>query len=202
MIKLIVLIYLILNIPLKAEDRIRGHYDIIGKVPPKNSLDKVVFEEFLNFGCSYCNKLYKASTNFRKSNEKFVDFIDIPIAFRGQDDAPNRLYYVASKLGKGNLVKKEFFNLRFSNGVNPFDQKIVNYLARSLGIHDEYQKEKNSIWVNNLIKKANIKAKNYRITGTPTIIIEESLKMNHSKYGTMDEFVRSLDSTINDLIKN
>ena len=63
----------------------------------------------MNFGCPHCNNLREASIEFRKQQKDRVEFIDIPIVFRGQDDAPLRLYYVASKLGKGDQIKDELF---------------------------------------------------------------------------------------------
>ena len=92
---------LILSFLLSANENIRGHYTLVGNKPEPNSIKKVVFEEFINFGCSHCNKLHKVSKNFRKKFADQVEFVDIPIVFKGQDDSPLRLYYIAKKIGMG-----------------------------------------------------------------------------------------------------
>ena len=183
----------------EAKESIRGYYDVVGNIPAAHSVKKVVYEEFMNFGCPHCNNLYKASRNFRKEFADKVEFIDIPIVFRGQDDSPLRLYYVAKKIGKGDLIIDELFKASFTHNVNVFDPGITNYLARSLGIHKEFQKEKDQKWVNQLIKDGERKATIYGLTGTPTIVIQYALKMDIGPYGTMAEFVKKLPETITDL---
>ena len=109
--KLILLVLgLILSFSLSANEKIRGHYKLVGNKPEPNSIKKVVFEEFINFGCSHCNKLYKASKDFRNKFVDKVEFVDIPILFRGQDDSPLRLFYVAKK----NLLQLKFFSKNYS----------------------------------------------------------------------------------------
>ena len=182
-----------------AKESIRGHYDVVGNIPAAHSVKKVVYEEFMNFGCPHCNKLYKASKNFRKKFADKVEFIDIPIVFRGQDDSPLRLYYVAKKIGKGDLIIDELFKASFTHKVNVFDPGITNYLARSLGIHKEFHKEKDQKWVNQLIKDGERKATIYGLTGTPTIVIQYALKMDIGPYGAMAGFVKKIPETIADL---
>ena len=121
--------------------------------------------------------------------------------FKGQDDSPLRLYYVARKIGKGDLIKDELFKASFIHGVNVFDPGITNYLARSLGIRKEFQKEKDQSWVNQLISDGERKSVIYSVRGTPTVIIQQALKMDIGKYGSMDSFVKKVPETIEDLMK-
>jgi predicted DsbA family dithiol-disulfide isomerase len=155
----------------------------------------------MNFGCSHCNTLHNASKDFRKKFADKVEFIDIPIVFRGQDDSPLRLYYVARKIGKGKLIKDELFKASFTHGVNIFDSGIANYLARSLGMNKEFQQEKDKAWVNNLIKEGERKSAIYGVSGTPTVVIQRALKMEIGPYGTMSEFIKKVPETIADLIQ-
>ena len=156
----------------------------------------------MNFGCPHCNNLREASIEFRKQQKDRVEFIDIPIVFRGQDDAPLRLYYVARKLGKGDQIKDELFKARFTHGVDVFDKGIVNYLARSLGLSEAFQKEKDAPWVNQLLAEGELKAQQYGLTGTPTVVLQYSLKMDIGRYGGMDKFAIEVQETIDDLLMN
>ena len=199
---LIFFLLLILALPVNSAERIRGHYAVVGKVPKAHTVEKVVFEEFMNFGCPHCNNLREASIEFRKQQKDRVEFIDIPIVFRGQDDAPLRLYYVARKLGKGDQIKDELFKARFTHGVDVFDKGIVNYLARSLGLSEVYQKEKDAPWVNQLLAEGELKVQQYGLTGTPTVVLQYSLKMDIGRYGGMDKFAVKVQETIDDLLMN
>ena len=192
---------IILSFSLSANEKIRGHYKLIGNKPAPKSIKKVIFEEFINFGCSHCNKLHKASKDFRKKFAHQVEFIDIPIVFKGQNDSPLRLYYVARKIGKGDLIKDELFKASFIHGVNVFDPGITNYLARSLGLRNEFKEEKDQQWVSQLIRDGEKKSFIYGVRGTPTVIIQQALKMDIGKYGSMDLFVKKIPETIEDLMK-
>jgi predicted DsbA family dithiol-disulfide isomerase len=108
---------------------------------------------------------------------------------------------VAKKIGKGDLIKDELFNASFKHNVNVFDPGVTNYLARSLGIHKEFKKEKNQKWVNKLIKEGKRKAALYEVSGTPTVVIQYSLKMDIGQYGSMVGFVEQVHETIADIIK-
>jgi len=184
-----------------AKESIRGNYSLVGEIPKKNSINKVIYEEFINFGCTHCNKLHNASKNFRIKYSDKIEFIDIPILFRGQNDAPLRLYFIAKKIGKGDLIKDELFKASFQHGVNVFDPGIVNFLARSLGIYKEFKKEKQQEWVNKLIENGKIKSKKYQITGTPTVVLQQAMKLDIGRYGTMSDFVKKIPETIEDLIQ-
>ena len=200
--KLMLLILgLILSFSLSANEKIRGHYKLVGNKPSSNSIKKVVFEEFINFGCSHCKKLHIASKDFRNKFADKVEFVDVPIVFNGQNDSPLRLFYVARKIGKGDLVKDELFKASFIHSVNVFDPGITNYLARSLGIRREFQEEKDQQWVNKLIREGERKSLIYGVRGTPTVIIQQALKMDIGKYGSMDEFVKKIPETIEDLLQ-
>ena len=202
MLKLLLLtLGIVMSFSISANDKIRGHYKLVGNKPASKSINKIIFEEFINFGCSHCNKLHKASKEFRKKFADQIEFVDIPIVFKGQDDSPLRLYYVARKIGKGDLIKDELFNASFIHGVNVFDPGVTNYLARSLGISKEFQKEKDLQWVNQLIRDGERKSLIYGVRGTPTVIIQQALKMDIGKYGSMDTFVKKVPETIEDLMQ-
>ncbi len=177
---------------------VRGDYEVLGDVPEKGSKKVVKFEEFLNFGCPHCNNLHNLSKNFRKSYKKKVEFIDVPITFSGQSDAPIRLYYVAKSKGRADEVKNALFDTHHKFGVNVFDPGTVNYLARTLGLADAYRQEANAAWIDEQIAKNNALANEYGVRGTPTVIIEGSLKMN---IRSMASFVRLLPNTIEDLLE-
>ena len=84
--------------------------------------------------------------------------------------------------------------------MNVFDPGITNYLARSLGIIKVFQKEKDQQWVNQLIRKGEKKSLVYGMSGTPTVVVQQALKMDIGKYGSMDKFLKKIPETIEDLM--
>ena len=192
--------YLLMSLSLAfAESKIRGEYEVLGQAPKPHSLEKVLFEEFMNFGCPHCNHFFELSKEMKAKYKGKVEFVDMPVLFQGQEDHPLRLYYVAKSVGKEELVKEELFKSKFKYGVNNFDPGIVNYLAKTLGLGELYQKEGQRDWVNKAIKDVEQKSKQYSISSTPTIVLASSLKMGPGK--SMETFVETLPQTLDDLLK-
>ena len=182
-----------------AQGKIRGTYEVLGKLPPKNSLDKVVFEEFINFACPHCNNFRLLSREMKERYKDLVEFVDVPILFRGQDDAPLRLYYVAKSMGRAEEVRNAIFEARFKYGVNVFDPGVINYLARSLGLGDAYKQGAQKAEITQAIVEGEQKSRLYNITATPTIVLARTLKLRVGK--SMEFFVESLPDTLDDLLK-
>ncbi len=182
-----------------AQGKIRGTYEVLGKLPPKNSLDKVVFEEFINFACPHCNNFRLLSREMKERYKDLVEFVDVPILFRGQDDAPLRLYYVAKSMGRAEEVRNAIFEARFKYGVNVFDPGVINYLARSLGLGDAYKHGAQKAEITQAIVEGEQKSRLYNITATPTIVLARTLKLRVGK--SMEFFVDSLPDTLDDLLK-
>ncbi|MBF0278298.1 MAG: DsbA family protein [SAR324 cluster bacterium] len=183
----------------EAQESIRGNFDALNGVPKMHSMEKFVFEEFLNFGCPHCNNFRMLSQEMKEKYKNRVEFIDVPILFRGQADAPLRLFYVAKSLGKAESVKNAIFEAQFKHGVDVFDPGIINYLARSLGMGKEYSRDAQSAEITQKIKDSEQKATRYGIQATPTIVLAETLRMKIG--GSMEEFVENLPQTFDDLLK-
>ena len=190
---------LLFSTPLLA-DKIRGHYTVVGTKPEPHSVQKLIYEEIINFGCLHCNNLRKASEELRKKWADRVEFVDIPITFRGQDVSPLRLYHVANSVGKGDLIRNALFDARFVHGVDVFDAGICNYLARSLGLGAVYSQEKNKPWVEEAIQAGIRKSNAYSMTGTPTVVLVGSLKMDIGRYGSMEDYTTQIPETFEDLL--
>ena len=195
----IALLAFTLFLPTANAQTLKGQFDVLNGLPKMHSKDKVVFEEFLNFGCPHCNNFHNASAKLRETFKDRVEFVNIPILFRGQGDSPLRLYYIGEKMGKGEEVKAALFKAKFKHSVDVFDPGIINYLSRSLGLGEEYAKQKDEPWLTAKIADNATLANSYGVTATPTIVIEKTLKMKGAH--SMEELVASMDKTLNDLLK-
>ena len=98
------------------------------------------------------------------------------------------------------MVKEELFRTRFEYDVNVFDPGIINYLAKSLGLDQEYQAESRKPWVEAKLAEAERKTEQYGLTGTPTVVIEGSMKMDIGRYGSVKNFVADVPQTFADLL--
>ena len=125
--------------------------------------------------------------------------IDIPVLFRGQSDAPLRLYYVAKSLGKEEEAKDTIFDAKYIEELDVFDPDVIKDIAISMGIGTTYEQKAQSKEIDQAIEAGEQKYANYAITAVPTIVLAETLKMMPT--GSMEAFVGSLPETLDDLLK-
>ena len=184
---------------LPAAAQIEGDYERIGPVPKPRSHDVVLFEEYLNFTCPHCNSFREQAGPLFRKHGKRLQVVHIPILFRGQNDAAPRLFYVAQKEGKEEEIMAALFDATFKYGVNINDPAVVNYLARSAGVGEAYQRNFNAAWVNAKLQEAAQKADQAGITATPTVILQGSLRLLPK--GGMPAYIANIDHIISQLLK-
>lgn len=183
--------------PLSAQ--IVGIYETIGTLPKNNSLETVELEEFLNFTCPHCNNFRNSSKDLFAKYGKRINRKNIPILFRNQSDLILRLYYIAEKQGIAGEVKTQIFDAVFKYGVNINDPKVVEFLARSAGLTDQFRKDVNSDWVYQKLVQAQERANEAGVRATPTIVLNRALRLVPKM--SMGAFVKNLDRIVEQMLK-
>jgi protein dithiol oxidoreductase (disulfide-forming) len=176
-----------------------GKFTVLHDAPAPKSLDVVVVEEFLNFSCPHCNNFREVAKPVFAKYGKRVKLVWVPVLFRGQIDAPLRLFYIAREQGKEQEIEQALFEASFKAGVNVFDPQVVGYLARTHGLQDAYSKDGNAEWVTQRIADGHARADNFGVEATPTLVLQGTLRMVPE--ATMQEFVANLDSVLSQLLK-
>lgn len=177
---------------------LEGRFEAIGPVPAEDSLETVVFEEYLNFTCPHCNNFRKAAKPLFDKYGEQVRHVRVPILFRGQQDHVIRLYYIAEREGQAERVKDMIFDAVFQYGVNINDPAVVNYLARSAGLGDAYQEQREQDWVDRKVRESRERAAAAGVRATPTVVLQGALKLTPER--GMDAYVNNLDSLIGQLL--
>lgn len=190
---------LALSGPGSVYGQLDGKFDIVGAVPEKYSLKIVVLEEFLNFTCPHCNNFRNASKPIFEKYGDRIRRINRPILFKGQPDHPLRLYFIAEKVGRSHEIKEMIFDAAFKYGVNIYDPKVVGYLARSAGLHQEYDRDSQADWVTSKIQESHRLADQFGVSATPTLVLNGALRLVPST--GMQVYVNNLDRLIAQMLK-
>jgi len=180
---------------------LQGKYTVLaGKTAPApHTLDVVVVEEFLNFSCPHCNAFREVAKPVFAKYGKRLKLVRIPVLFRGQGDAPLRLFYVAQAHDREDEIDEALFDARFRNDVDNFSPDIVSYLARSNGLEKAYEKEASLPWVDHRIADGMVQADAAGVDATPTLLVEGVLKL--VPQSTMADFVANFDNVVAQLLK-
>lgn len=189
---------LVVGFAAPAAAQLDGRYEAIGDVPAKHSQEVVRVEEFLNFTCPHCNNFRQAAKPVFDKYAGRIEHTDVPILFSGQTDAPLRLFYIAERAGRAEEVKTLIFDATFQFGVNINDPRIVSYIARSAGLADAYEKQRDAPWVQEKIREAHARAEAVGVDATPTIVLNDALRLV-PRTG-MQTFVSNLERLIGQLL--
>ena len=196
---LLVLVMLMPGVAFSQSTKFNGDFTTIQTPPKPNSLEVVVFDEYLNFTCPHCNNFRKAAKALKEKYKKSLKINYIPVLFRNQSDFPLRLFFIAQAKNKTEEVKELLFDTAFEHNVNIYDPTVVSYLARVSGLSEAYNKEGNADWVTQRIHASRAKALDTGVDSTPTVILANSMVVK-PKMG-MNTFVANLETLILQLVK-
>jgi protein-disulfide isomerase len=179
--------------------QLEGQFEPIAALPEPHSLDVVVFQEYLNFTCPHCNNFRDASKPLFSKYGKRLKVEYIPILFRGQNDAPLRLFFIAQRAGREYDVMVMIFDATFKYGVNINDPAVVGYLARTAGLGPAFQEQAGAEWVSRKVAEAQNRAAVAGVEATPTVVLQGALRVVPES--GMQEYVANLDRLIDQLLK-
>ena len=172
-------------------DKVEGE----SSVPAANSLDVVKITEFLDFGCAYCYNFKKILEKVMASFRDKLEVETIIVSWRGEN-LPKFFYY-AQKKGKGEEVKSMLFGLYHDSNVkNIGNPDILQTVGEEIGLFGSDVKVEDVIndpEIVEMYKKSEEKVRKFKVKGTPTVIVEDSMKINWAE--------ENLTNVINYLLK-
>ena len=196
------LIFSFSALPLHAENRpIKGKYELIGPVE-KLKGGQIEMIEFFNYSCGHCYRFLNTS---KRLHEKFNDrlhHIKYPIYWGNQTPYPARAFYIADDLGLEEKLTQELFDTNFKLSINIFQPKVLNFLAKDLGIEKEMRDGMQSKQIEARVNHGLALAKQYKANETPTLIINKIIKVTPSvEGGDVDKMTENLEIIFEELLK-
>ncbi len=193
--KILIVLFILATLPIIAAAQIKGRYEVIPpSFPPvPGSLDKVEIVEVFSFGCPHCYHLSQQLPALEKRFGNKIKVIPSPIGWQGHD--PGRLYFIAEEKGKGKKVKEMIFSFYHARGVGAdmYTRDKLTFVAKLNGLTKEFQTRMDDPKIVAKMNAAVDYAKEKKITGTPTLVIEGVIKASGN--------VENLAVIINSLLK-
>lgn len=150
------------------------HYERLPIPVDTRDPDQVEVVEVFSYGCIHCKNFQGEIDAWRKDIPQHVDFHRMPATFNESWEALARLYYTAEALGVTEQVHGPIFSAIHDRGVNLTEQQLMAELfQREAGVEpDQFQKVFNSFSVRSRVQQANARGLAYRLSGTPTMIVD------------------------------
>lgn len=200
---LLLAVFLFLPTWAQADGKIRGKYEVIGDISKLKNIKTIEMSEFFNYSCGHCYRFLETS---KRLHTKFKDKLlhkKFPIYWGNQTAFPAMAFYIADELGIEEEFTQELFDTSFKLGVDIFQPKVIKFLARDFKVGKEMAEGMQSASIKSKTDRSLELAQEYKANETPTIIINDILKVAPSMTnGSTEEMTDNLELIFTDILKN
>jgi len=186
-----------------ADEKIGGKYEVIGDISKLKGTKTIKMLEFFNYSCGHCYRFLETSKTLRTKFKDKLHHKKYPIYWGDQTAYPSMAFYIADDLGLEEDFTQELFDTNFKLNINIFQPKVIRFLAKEFKIEKEMKKGMQSPSIRSKTERALELAKKYKANETPTLIINDVLKVTPSiSKGNVDEMTANLEIIFKDILKN
>ena len=182
----------------QAEEYVAGrHYEILDSPSVTRDPSKVEVVEVFWFGCNHCYALESYIQPWKKMLPKDVDFWKSHATWNPTLKIHARLFYSAKALGIEEKIVPGAFTAIQREGRFLTGNSELEYFFRGFGVEKEkYLSVSNSFGVNNAVKQADNRMRQWTITGVPTLIVNGKYKVSGTREVGTDRLLDVVDFLI------
>ena len=182
----------------QAEEYVAGrHYEILDSPSVTRDPSKVEVVEVFWFGCNHCYALESYILPWKKTLPKDVDYWKSHATWNPTLKIHARLFYSAKALGIEDKIVPGAFTAIQREGRFLTGNSELEYFFRGFGVEKEkYFSVSNSFGVNNAVKQADNRMRQWTITGVPTLIVNGKYKVSGTREVGTDRLLDVVDFLI------
>jgi thiol:disulfide interchange protein DsbA len=156
---------------------------------------KVEVVEVFSYACIHCKNFQPLVTAWHASAPEYVDFYQLPAAFDPTWAKLAQAFYAAEALGVTDKVHDLIFSGIHDRRVNLADPvELATLFKDAAGIEpDQFNQVFNSFSVRSRVQQADAKTRAYRVTGTPTLIVDGQFRVDARMAGGNEAMLRVVD---------
>ena len=186
-----------------ADEKIRGKYEVIGAITTLKGAKTIKMLEFFNYSCGHCYRFLETSKKLRAKFKDKLHHKKYPIYWGNQTAYPAMAFYIADSVGIEEEFTQELFDTSFKLSIDVFQPKVIRFLAKEFKIEKEMKEGMQSDVIKAKTDESLALAKKYKANETPTIIINDVLKVAPSiSKGNVDDMTANLEIIFEDILKN
>ena len=182
----------------QAEEYVAGrHYEILDSPSVTRDPSKVEVVEVFWFGCNHCYALESYILPWKKTLPKDVDYWKSHVTWNPTSKIHARLFYSAKALGIEDKIVPGAFTAIQREGRFLTGNSELEYFFKGFGVEKEkYLSVSNSFGVNNAVKQADNRMRQWTITGVPTLIVNGKYKVSGTREVGTDRLLDVVDFLI------
>lgn len=168
-----------------ADDYIAGqHYQVLASPVPTLSGDKIEVVELFWYGCSHCYSFEPLLEKWQPTLSDDVEFTHSPAMWNERMNTHAKIYYTAEVLGVLDKAHSAVFKAMNVDRKKLLEEDDIAALFATLGVSkDDFGKAFNSFGVSSSVRQADARARGYKITGTPEMVVNGKYRISASTAG-------------------
>ena len=191
------------SVTVSADEKIAGKYEVIGDISKLKGIKTIKMLECFNYCCGHCYRFLKTSKKLRTKFKDKLHHKKYPIYWGNQTAYPSMAFYITDDLGLEEEFTQELFDTNFKLNINIFQPKVIRFLAKEFKIEKEMKEGMQSPGIKSKTDRALELAKKYKANETPTLIINDVLKVTPSiSKGNVDDMTTNLEIIFKDILNN
>lgn len=171
------------------------HYTVLSPAQPTSTdPGKVEVAEIFMFGCPGCNAFEPRIQEWLGRKADYVNFVRIPAPWNAAAIIHARAYYAAEALGKAREMDADFFNeIHVNRNMLETEAKLAALFAKHGVDEATFKTTLNSFAVNAKVKQAESLIERYKVTSTPSVIVNGKYATAGSMAGSYEAWFAIID---------
>lgn len=171
------------------------HYQVLSPAQPTSSgPDEVEVAEFFMYSCIHCYNFEPFVEQWVSGKPDYVNFVRIPTVWSPPVRMHGQAYYAAEALGKVEEMHTPFFREMHVNGnFLQSEAAIADFFEQHGVSEDEFTSAFSSFAVHTKLQRADELARRYRVTSTPSVVINGKYLTNASMAGGYPQLLELID---------
>ena len=190
---------LLVVFPVSAQEHSHGgpSYSQIKPALPTQSGDRIEIVEIFWYGCSHCFSFEPHIKAWLKSKPEDVVFRQVPGVLNSRWAVHAKGFFAAQKMGALEKFHSPLFNALHVNRRNIFTRDSLIDFAAEAGLDkDEFARHYDSNETEVKMKQAFLMARDARITGVPSLIVNGRNLISASSAGSFEGMLEAMNYLI------
>lgn len=156
---------------------------------------KVEVVEVFSYACVHCKTFQPMVDAWHAKAPGYVDFYQLPAAFDPTWAKLAQAFYAAEALGVTEKVHDLIFSAIHDRQVNLAEPaELATLFKDAAGVEPEqFNKVYNSFSVRSRVQQADARTRAYRVSGTPTMVVDGQFRVDARMAGGNDEMLGVVD---------
>ena len=156
---------------------------------------KVEVVEVFSYACVHCKSFQPMVDAWQAKAPDYVDFYQLPAAFDPTWAKLAQAFYAAEALGVTEKVHDLIFSAIHDRHVNLAEPaELATLFKDAAGVEpDQFNQVYNSFSVRSRVQQADARTRAYRVSGTPTIVVDGQFRVDARMAGGNDEMLQVVD---------